>query len=154
MEEVPEEVATIGKVAGCSLASALAAGAALLSSCPSSASWEGPLTSPGVSLTGNPRMGPGPLSELGLCHPSGADGMMGVPEGQEVPLGDPSMEGSDDLGDWAGGPGCTARVRFRFVQRPEWLRPGARLIVRDPEDGGTAGAGVIEHVLWDPPSAE
>ena len=39
--------------------------------------------------------------------------------------------------------GCIVRVRFRFLQRPEWLRQGARLILRDRSDGHIAGAGYI-----------
>ena len=31
----------------------------------------------------------------------------------------------------------------RFLQRPEWLREGARLIIRDHSDGHIAGAGFV-----------
>eukprot|EP00884_Botryococcus_braunii_P008149 jgi/Botrbrau1/17335/Bobra.0015s0081.1 len=148
MEEVAEEVATIGKVAGCSLASALAAGAALLSPyaavpCASSTGHVGRAPAPAMKVEAQ-------ASAVQALGPNLGWGDAGEPG---EPLGDASGGDGDERGDLVGGPGCTARVRFRFVQRPEWLRPGARLIVRDPEDGGTAGAGVIERVLWDLPAS-
>lgn len=39
--------------------------------------------------------------------------------------------------------GTVVEARFRFVQRPEWLHEGARLIVRDRCTGGVAATGVI-----------
>lgn len=43
--------------------------------------------------------------------------------------------------------GCLVRVRLRFVSRPEWLRAGARLIVRDRSDGHVAGAGCVLRLI-------
>jgi hypothetical protein len=48
---------------------------------------------------------------------------------------------------WAAAPGCCARVVLEFCQRPEWLRPGAALIVRDRGDNCVSGAGVVRRLL-------
>jgi len=45
--------------------------------------------------------------------------------------------------------GCIVMATFRFSHRPEWLRPGARLIVRDRNDGHVSGAGCIQRVMYD-----
>ncbi len=39
--------------------------------------------------------------------------------------------------------GSIVRICFRFLNQPEWLPPGARLIVRDRCDGHIAGAGFL-----------
>eukprot|EP00798_Chlamydomonas_sp_ICE-L_P006227 gene6227-2845_t len=39
--------------------------------------------------------------------------------------------------------GTIARVQFQFISRPEWLKEGSRVIVRDLADGLVAGAGFI-----------
>lgn len=38
------------------------------------------------------------------------------------------------------------RGHHRFLSRPEWVRQGARLIIRDRSDGHIAGAGFVEHL--------
>ena len=43
-------------------------------------------------------------------------------------------------------PGCRAKVRFEFAQRPEYVRPGMRMLFRD---GRVRGVGIITSV---PPS--
>ncbi|GIL59837.1 hypothetical protein Vafri_14551 [Volvox africanus] len=43
--------------------------------------------------------------------------------------------------------GCLVRVVFRWQHRPEWLREGAKLLVRDRGDGRVAGAGFVRRVL-------
>jgi len=53
----------------------------------------------------------------------------------------------------AGG-ACVAAVTLRFQHRAEWLRPGARLILRDRADGCIAGAGIVRSVLSEDRSAE
>jgi len=44
-------------------------------------------------------------------------------------------------------PGCRAKVRFEFAKRPEYIRPGMRMIFRD---GRVRGVGIITstHVPW------
>jgi hypothetical protein len=42
------------------------------------------------------------------------------------------------------GGACVAAVTLRFQQ---WLRPGARLILRDRADGCIAGAGIVRAVF-------
>ena len=42
-----------------------------------------------------------------------------------------------------------AAVTLRFQHRAEWLRPGARLILRDRADGCIAGAGIVRAVFDD-----
>ncbi|GIL85762.1 hypothetical protein Vretimale_13205 [Volvox reticuliferus] len=44
--------------------------------------------------------------------------------------------------------GCLVRVVFRWQHRPEWLREGAKLLVRDRGDGRVAGAGFVRRVLF------
>ena len=44
-------------------------------------------------------------------------------------------------------PGCCALVALEFCQRPEWLRPGARLVLRDRCDNRVSGAGVVRALL-------
>lgn len=39
--------------------------------------------------------------------------------------------------------GCLARVRLRFVKRPEWVVEGARLVVRDRSGGRAAAVGYV-----------
>ncbi|KXZ52069.1 hypothetical protein GPECTOR_10g1092 [Gonium pectorale] len=43
--------------------------------------------------------------------------------------------------------GCLVRVVLRWQHRPEWLREGAKLLVRDRCDGRVAGAGFVKRVL-------
>lgn len=43
--------------------------------------------------------------------------------------------------------GDRALVAFRFVQRPEWLVPGDRLLFRE---GKTKGLGIVKAVGYDP----
>ena len=43
--------------------------------------------------------------------------------------------------------GCCALVALEFCQRPEWLRPGARLLLRDRCDNRLSGAGVVRALL-------
>lgn len=43
--------------------------------------------------------------------------------------------------------GDRATVAFRFVQRPEYLAPGDRLIFRE---GRTKGLGIVKSVGYDP----
>lgn len=159
MEEVPDEVATTGKVAGCSLASAVAAGAALLSPYPSSspttttspvlhydASADRAAVQSGSTYPGSASGENGGQKPEWTPEALGGESSLGTSGDSEVPMNDAPCGVDEQKG--LVGAGCTARVRFRFVQRPEWLRAGARLIVRDPEDGGTAGAGVVERVHW------
>ena len=40
-------------------------------------------------------------------------------------------------------PGCRAKVRFEFAQRPEYVRPGMRMLFRD---GRVRGVGIITSV--------
>jgi hypothetical protein len=42
--------------------------------------------------------------------------------------------------------GSVVHARFRFVQRPEWLQVGAKLIIRDRSNGHVAAAGVVTGV--------
>ncbi|GAB4819226.1 hypothetical protein N2152v2_006272 [Parachlorella kessleri] len=42
--------------------------------------------------------------------------------------------------------GCLARVCFRFVKRPEWVVPGARVVVRDRGGGRAAAVGYVQSV--------
>ncbi|GLC40915.1 hypothetical protein PLESTF_001055800 [Pleodorina starrii] len=44
--------------------------------------------------------------------------------------------------------GCLVRVVFRWQHRPEWLREGAKLLVRDRGDGRVAGAGFVRRMLF------
>ena len=44
-------------------------------------------------------------------------------------------------------PGCRAKVRFEFAQRPEYVRPGMRMLFRD---GRVRGVGIITSI---PPPA-
>jgi hypothetical protein len=48
----------------------------------------------------------------------------------------------------SGGPGCATAVTLQFVNRPEWLQAGARLILRDQGNGCAAGAGIIRKLHW------
>ncbi|GFR43379.1 hypothetical protein Agub_g4451 [Astrephomene gubernaculifera] len=43
--------------------------------------------------------------------------------------------------------GCLVRVVLRWQHRPEWLREGAKLLLRDRCDGRVAGAGFVRRVL-------
>jgi hypothetical protein len=43
--------------------------------------------------------------------------------------------------------GDRAKVAFRFVQRPEYLAPGDRLLFRE---GRTKGLGIVKSVGYDP----
>jgi hypothetical protein len=43
--------------------------------------------------------------------------------------------------------GDRAVVAFRFVQRPEYLRPGDRLLFRE---GRTKGLGIVKSIGYDP----
>jgi len=43
--------------------------------------------------------------------------------------------------------GDRALVAFRFVQRPEYLAPGDRLLFRE---GRTKGLGIVKYVGYDP----
>ena len=42
--------------------------------------------------------------------------------------------------------GCVARVRLRFSHHPEWLVPGARLVLRDRSSGRAAAGGYVSLV--------
>lgn len=42
--------------------------------------------------------------------------------------------------------GAVALVRLRFSSRPEWLKPGCRLIVRERNEGHVAAAGFIDKL--------
>ena len=55
----------------------------------------------------------------------------------------------------SGSIGCATAVTLQFVNRPEWLQAGARLILRDQGDGCAAGAGIVRKLYWGvvPPSA-
>ena len=55
----------------------------------------------------------------------------------------------------SGSAGCATAVTLQFVNRPEWLQAGARLILRDQGDGCAAGAGIVRELHWGvmPPSA-
>lgn len=44
--------------------------------------------------------------------------------------------------------GCMVLATFRFSFRPEWLQPGARLIVRDRNSGHVSGAGCVQRVVY------
>lgn len=65
--------------------------------------------------------------------------------------GDDAHTGRGGAADGAGGgdsPRChdlgsVVQVTFRFVHRPEWLRHGSRLVVRDRSDGHVAAVGFI-----------
>lgn len=48
----------------------------------------------------------------------------------------------------SGGVGCATAVTLQFVNRPEWLQAGARLILRDQGDGCAAGAGIVRTLHW------
>ena len=52
------------------------------------------------------------------------------------------------------GSACVAAVTLRFQHRAEWLRPGARLILRDRADGCIAGAGIVRCVREEDHDAE
>lgn len=41
---------------------------------------------------------------------------------------------------------CTARVGFLFAVRPEWLRTGSVIIVRDQTQGDLSGIGIVSNV--------
>eukprot|EP00198_Chlamydomonas_reinhardtii_P007126 XP_001696462.1 GTP binding protein [Chlamydomonas reinhardtii] len=43
--------------------------------------------------------------------------------------------------------GCLVRVVLRWQHRPEWLREGAKLLVRDRSDGRIAGAGFVRRAV-------
>jgi hypothetical protein len=51
--------------------------------------------------------------------------------------------------------GCATAVTLQFVNRPEWLQAGGRLILRDQGDGCAAGAGIVRQLHWGatPPAA-
>ena len=56
--------------------------------------------------------------------------------------------GEDQLGCAEGAAfGTLARVIFKFQHRPEWLKKGSRIVVRDRTDGCIAGAGVIQKLF-------
>ena len=46
--------------------------------------------------------------------------------------------------------GCIATVVFEFLQHPEWLQEGARLIVHDRTDNCLSGAGFVRRLFWQP----
>ena len=46
--------------------------------------------------------------------------------------------------------GCIATVIFEFLQHPEWLQEGARLIVHDRTDNCLSGAGFVRRLFWQP----
>ena len=48
----------------------------------------------------------------------------------------------------SGNSGCATAVTLQFVNRPEWLQAGARLILRDQGDGCAAGAGIVRTLHW------
>lgn len=63
--------------------------------------------------------------------------------------GPPSGSGADTLDETEGivlRPGSRAKVRFEFAQRPEYVRPGMRMLFRD---GRVRGVGIITSI---PPS--
>ena len=51
------------------------------------------------------------------------------------------------LGDDAVASGCIARIRFQFQTRPEWLRTGDVLVIRNQTQGLLSGVGVISDLL-------
>ena len=50
------------------------------------------------------------------------------------------------LGEDAVAGGCIARIRFQFQTRPEWLRTGDVLVIRDQTQGLLSGVGVISDL--------
>ena len=70
-------------------------------------------------------------------------------QGQQLEATNGQASSSEEvLGGFAQGPpGCVALVALEFCQRPEWLRPGARLILRDRCDNRMCGAGVVRALL-------
>jgi hypothetical protein len=58
----------------------------------------------------------------------------------------PSGGGGGGGGAAAAAP-AAARVRLRFAHRPEWLRAGARVLLRDRDDGHLAAAGCVAALL-------
>jgi len=54
-----------------------------------------------------------------------------------------SLDGGDDEGGIVLRPGCRAKVRFEFAKRPEYIRPGMRMLFRD---GRVRGVGIITAI--------
>ncbi|GAX84840.1 hypothetical protein CEUSTIGMA_g12261.t1 [Chlamydomonas eustigma] len=79
----------------------------------------------------------------GSSNSSGVDEMVaGEREGGRGRVGKNAVRkgvdvGSEDLR------GCIVKLCLRFMQRPEWLREGSKLIIRDRADGHIAGAGFV-----------
>ena len=128
-------------VDGCDLSSAMAAASALLDPASSPASGGSPRqarlsgSSPrlGARLSSDASGGSGGGWEDGAAH-SPDLGCKGHIEPQAAP---------------GASPGCIALVRFRFMHRPEWLKAGARLIVRDQTESALAGAGLVQAIFHD-----
>lgn len=85
------------------------------------------------------------------CHGDGCSGGCGRRTPAALPASIATaaalLRGARGAGS-AGAPGGgdAATARFRFVHRPEWLRPGARVILRDRSDGHVAAAGCITQL--------
>ena len=80
----------------------------------------------------------------GSFSTSGAEG-----GGGSGGVGGGSGEAAAEVGGASGfsrAVGSVVHARFRFVQRPEWLQIGAKLIVRDRSNGHVAAAGVVTGV--------
>lgn len=128
-------------VDGCDLSSAMAAASALLDPASSSASGASPRQ---AQLSGSsPRLGARLSSDLsGGSGSAWEDGAAHSPDlgckGHMEPQAAPGAS-----------PGCIALVTFRFMHRPEWLKAGARLIVRDQTESALAGAGLVQAIFHD-----
>ena len=111
-----------------------------------------PATSSGRKVSSHPRprprlkggsRGPSVSSHTGRLISSGDEGFA-----TDAILGGSSDEGEGGEREGRGSQafeeqgGCIVRVRFCFVNRPEWLREGSKLILRDTE-GLISGAGFI-----------
>lgn len=96
-----------------------------------------------AALLQSARHGHVPMTAAAASRPAPDDGAGSCSEGPG------SSSGSGSSGKHHTDPdlGCLVRVVMRFANRPEWLREGARLLVRDRGDGHVAGAGFVRAVL-------
>ena len=127
-------------VDGCDLSSAMAAASALLD--PASSPVSGGSPQQARTSGSSPRHG----ARLS-CDAGGGAGSAWEDSSAHSP--DLGRKGVEPQAAPGASPGCIALVRFRFMHRPEWLKAGARLIVRDQTESALAGAGLVQAIFHD-----
>ncbi len=106
---------------------------------------------PDLRISASTRAAAALLHSAAMAQPGHPPGQSAAVDGTGRPLQQPQQHpqpppnpqpaSEQDLG-------CLVRVVFRWQHRPEWLREGAKLLVRDRGDGRVAGAGFVRRVLF------